>query len=377
MDLSVFFEPVQFEAENLDAKWQPFIPTYTDLFPHWHEADIVLIGLGQFQATSPFLGAWNMRYQLSRLSLPAQGMKVADLGNLKLTEDPEAYMDVITYVLRQLLLAEKTVVWLGGEIQTILPQGMAFEGIVEELDYVSISPQFHLSDTVIQRAHHRAFLQHDQIPLYNFTHLGHQAYYVHEAEKEFMQDSHFLSLRYGELATKPQMAEPALRMADMVHLDMAAVQASIADATTLAPPSGFTASQICQLARYAGLGYCLRSLCITGYEPQIDTKGQTSKLGAMIVWYILEGYYARWDDHPQENRRNLRKYTVKLQGSVEEIRFYKHKISQRWWMEVPYPETLRGEMKQTRLVPCDEQDYEFAKTNDIPARWWATFHKLG
>ncbi|MEO1805054.1 MAG: arginase family protein [Bacteroidota bacterium] len=378
MDLSVFFEPIIFEEEPI-PKWEPFIPTYLDTFPHWQEADIILIGLGRPNQLHPYLGAWKIRHQLSRLSKPAESMRVVDLGNLKLTEDIESYPDVLTYVQKELLLAQKTVIWLGGEMDRLSPIGEGFDGITEALEYVSIGPRFHLATTPHQAGHHRELLRHAQVPLFNFTHLGHQAYYVHQAEKEFMDESHFLYYRYGELASKPQMAEPALRMAEMVHIDMASVQASVAGATELAPPSGFTASQICQLARYAGLGYQLRSLALTGYEPHMDQMSHTAKLGAMVTWYVIEGFYGRWDDYPEENRRNLRKYTVKLQGLVDEIRFYKHKRSQRWWMEVPYPDTLRKEKKgakHTQLVPCDEQDYEIAKTDDIPPRWWATFHKL-
>jgi hypothetical protein len=43
--------------------------------------------------------------------------------------------------------------------------------------------------------------------------------------------------------------------------------------------------------------------------------------------------------------------------------FLKHKISNRWWIEIPL---LDGEPK---YFACSEKEYELASKNEIPGLW--------
>ena len=96
-----------------------------------------------------------------------------------------------------------------------------------------------------------------------------------------------------------------------------------------------------------------------------------------MVWYFIEGFYNKRNDFPLKNRSNLRRYTVQLHGSVDFINFYKHPTTGRWWMEVPYPESLgKKRNRKTVLVACSERDYEEAKADEIPERWWMVFNKF-
>jgi hypothetical protein len=45
-------------------------------------------------------------------------------------------------------------------------------------------------------------------------------------------------------------------------------------------------------------------------------------------------------------------------------------------MEVPYQEDLGKLDGRSLLIPCSPRDYEIARNDDIPPRWWLTFNKL-
>jgi formiminoglutamase len=55
--------------------------------------------------------------------------------------------------------------------------------------------------------------------------------------------------------------------------------------------------------------------------------------------------------------------------------FYKNAFTDRWWMEVPYPNE-KSKHKGKFMVPCSYADYELALKDEIPDRWMKAYHKL-
>lgn len=68
-------------------------------------------------------------------------------------------------------------------------------------------------------------------------------------------------------------------------------------------------------------------------------------------------------------------YRASLQEETYEIVFVKSKKTDRWWMQVPYPNT-KSLNERFHLVPCDYADYETAINGDLPDLWWRTYQKL-
>ena len=95
----------------------------------------------------------------------------------------------------------------------------------------------------------------------------------------------------------------------------------------------------------------------------------------MLVWYLIEGFLSRRIDEPEDLSR-LIKYSVSLQGGIQNLVFYKNPLSERWWMEVPYSEGMGRREGRTELVPCSESDYELARQDEIPEKWWLAHYKL-
>ncbi|GAB4405393.1 MAG: formimidoylglutamase [Bacteroidia bacterium] len=384
MDLSMFFDPVEAGYPRPESRypdtWGRHVPVYQDLFPEWEEADVLLIGICEARDMPEMAPAADaIRQRLADLSLPADRMRVADLGNLKGRETAADYHELLAYVLRYLFGQGKTVLLIGGSQDIVMGQYLACDVLPHPIEYAHIDARFDLEDATFRldrRSFNHQLLFQPDGHLFHYTNLGYQRFVVSDRQRRQLAARHFAALRYGELTGRIEEAEPYLRMADLVAFDMSAVRMQDAPAAADPSPGGFTALEACRLARYAGLGYRTRSFSLTEICPALDQREQTVMLGAMLCWYFVEGYYSRLDDYPLEDRSNLRKYSVRLHASVEVIDFFRHPGSERWWMEVPYPEALNQPARRRVLVPCSRRDYEFAQGDDIPERWWLTFNKL-
>ena len=93
-----------------------------------------------------------------------------------------------------------------------------------------------------------------------------------------------------------------------------------------------------------------------------------------MIWYFIEGYYHR------KNEQNFRsndflKYSVSMPVDPEVITFYKSKLSEKWWMEVPYP-SGRERYARNSIVPCSYNDYQAAIRGEVPERYISTLAKL-
>jgi len=69
------------------------------------------------------------------------------------------------------------------------------------------------------------------------------------------------------------------------------------------------------------------------------------------------------------------KYSVSMPVDPEILTFYKSKISEKWWMEVPYPGG-RERYARNSIVPCSYADYQTAIKGEVPERFISTVAKL-
>ncbi|MEL6254295.1 MAG: arginase family protein [Bacteroidota bacterium] len=382
MDLSVFFQAADLDREKKEYTVGQLGARIRDL-SHWEEADIIIMGnledRGNKAGKDLSQAADKIREKLYKLSLPYSDIKLADFGNLKLKESIEAHNEMFAYVLRILLEQNKRVLILGGDQSITYGQYLAYEDSGKEVEYVHIDSSFDLEDA--ERGfhdasfNHRIFL-HKPNFLFNYSNLGYQRYFVSETEIDTLKSLNFSALRYGNISGNAEYTEPYMRTADMLSFDFSAVKGTEAPGANRISPGGFSAMEACQMARYAGLAYHLNSFSLSQFIPEQDKLDQTALLGAMMCWYFMDGHGSRQDDFPRKDRKNLRKYAVQLHASIEKINFFQHRSSGRWWMEVPYDLANGKKSKPSRMIACSKEDYEFAKGDDIPERWWLTYNKL-
>jgi formiminoglutamase len=95
---------------------------------------------------------------------------------------------------------------------------------------------------------------------------------------------------------------------------------------------------------------------------------------ATMIWYFIEGFNHRKNDISFRSMDFL-KYVVTLPGETETLAFYKSKLSDKWWMEVPYPNGVERYSRNS-LVPCSYNDYQTAIKGELPERYINTLAKL-
>lgn len=380
MDLSVFFQAlpeIPFTSSiQADRKLGHQVALHQEEFPDWNQADVLLFSASVRDHNGlPFI----LRKELYNLSSPGHSLKMADLGHLKPREVTDDLLEQLSYLLSVFRESGKICLLLIDRPLLSLAQSYAFEGSSDGLEVVHIDSQCNLLDSELlldSQSYHHALLKDVPSWLFDFTQLGHQRYFVGESQLSWFQERNFALHRYGELMGKIELAESYLRTAHVVSADLSAVRASDAPAALVPSPGGFSTEEFCRMARYAGLGHRIRSFSISGFDPELDPHGITSRLAAMGLWYFLDGHLNAFDDIPLEDRSNLTRYSVQLHASIPRIEFYRHNRSHRWWMEVPYQDQLGASQPRSKLIACSEQDYETAKNDDIPDRWWLTYHKL-
>ncbi|TAE56268.1 MAG: hypothetical protein EAZ89_04880 [Bacteroidetes bacterium] len=383
MDYSAFFEPLHPGwADVLAAQAAPetlgrhtWAHVSGSHFPDWEAADLLILGCGAGED----LSAEAIREQFYRLTLPHEELRIADLGNLRPKESPDAMAEMLAYVAGGLIRAGKTVLLLGGDSTVAWGQYLSYESLGRQCEYVHVSPRLCLEDSDLRfdksSVNHK-IIHHRPGYLFQMTNLGYQRYFVRASELAMLKEAHHGVLRYGDIAGQISQAEPPLRTADIVCLDLTSLRFADAPGSADPSPGGFSVMEFCRLARYAGMGYHVNSLSITGLRTENDLRSQTALLGAMALWYFIEGYYNRWDDYPLDDRSNMRQYTVEMRAGMETIRFYTHLVTGRWWMEVPFQDSMGRDPARSRLVACAESDYEAARRDEVPELWWMIFNKL-
>jgi hypothetical protein len=90
-----------------------------------------------------------------------------------------------------------------------------------------------------------------------------------------------------------------------------------------------------------------------------------------LIWYFLDGYITRYNDHPDKEDADYLIYRNKLESTGHEINFYKSRKSNRWWMEIPHPYD-----NQTFFIGCSYKDYQLVCDGEMPDRWWRAYQRL-
>lgn len=387
MDIESLFRPldtklIQKRLTLDDHRLSDFTKFNFGEFPYWQSADIVIVGCPEDRGSRGLTGSAmapdQIRRHLYALAAPKRDLKIVDLGNMVKADRMIQYYDRIADVVEEVVKAGKLVIFLGGSQDIVYGQYKGYQKLTDSVEYVCIDSQLDVEDSDFGIHHcsynHKIFL-HSPNYLSNFTNLGYQSYFVPLSQKVRLRNLYFQGLRLGELRQNLREAEPFLRNASLVSFDMSAVRSGDAPGTSHASPAGFTAEEICQLARYAGMSNRVSSVSVTEILPMRDFNAQTTLLGAMVVWYLIEGFLSRRIDEPEDLTR-LIKYSVSLQGGIQNLVFYKNPLSERWWMEVPYSEGMGRKEGRTELVPCSESDYELARQDEIPEKWWLAHYKL-
>jgi formiminoglutamase len=392
MSLSDFFAPIDLKniapkngyySSHLGEKIRCFSTDFPDLE---QKTDIAIIGVQDDRSavnnSGCALGPDYIREKLYQLFEGGYKIKVADLGNIKQGASiTDTYFAVKT-VVNELIRKDIVPVIIGGGQDITYAQYMAYEDLEQRVDLVVVDPRFDLDDdgfadsleTTSTSYLNKIFL-HEPNYLFNFSNLGYQTYFTSQESLRVMDKLYFDVHRLGEVSGQVSVAEPIIRNANMMSIDVGAIRSSDAAGNANASPNGLYGEEACQIARYAGFNDKLSSIGFYEFNPAYDNNGQTATLVAQMIWYFIDGYYNRKKDFPLNPKSQYLIYKTSLKHEDHEVIFVKSKKSDRWWMQVPYPSG--GSMNERfHLVPCRYDDYQTAVSGEMPDLWWRTYQKL-
>ena len=385
MDLTILFSPID-EAVYRDIHSQSSLykslRIFSEKMPDFKDAHIAIFGIREDRGTTENIGTASapdeIRKKLYNLKRGTGTYRIVDLGNLNPGHDLNETYVRISEVCRMLLEKNVLPIIIGGSHDLDYGQYCAYETMEKLVSFLNIDAMLDLEDkseTSPSRHHIHKVLMHEPNYLFSYTHLAYQTYLIDPLSVAVLEKLYFEAFRIGQLRTNLQEIEPAIRNADLLSFDVTSIRSSDAPGNANAQPFGLTGEEACQICWYAGLNEKLSSAGFYEYNPDRDDEHKkTASVIATMIWYFIEGFYNRKNESNFKGN-DFMKYTVSMPSQPETISFFKSKFSEKWWMEVPYP---NGKERYSRnsIVPCSYNDYQTAIKGEVPERYISTIAKL-
>jgi len=338
--------------------------------PVFANASVAILGVCEsrnaFEKKQDRLDMDALRIQLYRLMMGNWNTTIIDIGDVEQGETVEDTYFVVKEIVAG-LLEEKIIPILIGATQDItFPTYRAFDKVKDMINMVSIDSRFDFGEDdelISSHSYMSKIITDKPNNLYNFSNLGYQSYFNAQEEIDLMERLFFDAHRLGEVVSDITMAEPVLRNAHLVSLDMRAICAHEMGVMHNFSPNGFNGREICALARYAGISDKVSLFGI--YE--LENTPLSFQLVSQIIWYFIEGLNFRITELPSSDDEDFTKFTVPIDS--DELIFFKSHLSERWWIEVPSILSQHTKSDSRALLPCTQQDYLDACNQIIPERW--------
>jgi arginase family enzyme len=300
---------------------------------------------------------------------------IADLGDIKKGESVEdTYYALQTTIA---ILIEKNIIPLiiGGSQDLTYANYRAYDNLGPMVNIVNVDCNFDLGDSakpIKNNSYLGKVILNQPYNLFNYSTLGYQTYFNSQEEIDLMNKLYFESYRLGEISKNIALAEPVMRDANIVSLDLKSIRSAEVSTNQKHSPNGFDGKEICAISRYAGISNKVSSFGIYEYKPSKDDDA-TSMLIAQIIWYFIEGVNCRIKDDNFEEVNSYQKFIVLVED--EELTFFKSNKTGRWWIEIPFLPNVNNKLKRHTLLPCMHDDYNAACSGKIPERWYKAFKK--
>jgi arginase family enzyme len=382
-DISIYFTELAIEKNYSDQKIGGVIQQYSNgSFPELGKGGIALVYVPEFRgelSEKSELHTESFRSYFYDLNLGIDWkMPIYDLGNILPGSNLNDTYFAVSQVVAELIKKSIVPVVIGGSQDLTVALYKGYEKLEQMVNLCCVDHQLDLGNPENELSAN-GFISHLllQRPCYLFNHanIGLQAPFASKSEFDLFDKLYFDICRLGEFNSDFKKAEPHLRNSDILSVDFRSIRASELRQPCYVSPNGFYAEQICQIAKYAGISDKLTTFGVFNYYPE-RIAGSASFLLAQIIWYFIDGVSQRKGDFPVGSKKDYIKFTVHLDDFKDEIVFYKSNKSDRWWMEVPYPQQKNAKYERHHMVPCDVYDYERAMKNEMPDLWWKTYQKL-
>lgn len=363
--IEVFFTLNNYKPQQLGSILYQHLPTLG--LP-----DLSDVKIAFFCVETPEYSYDRFREHLYSLFVGNWHFAIADLGNLPQGKTEEDTLFAIQEIAAELIKEGVIPIVIGGAPNATYSLYRAFDNLEQMVNLVSVDPKFNFGndeELFDENSYMSRLISEPPVNLLNFSNIGYQSYYIAQEELDLFDKMCFEVHRLGNIVNDLKIIEPAMRDADIVSINMSAVQAK--DMETTGNINGFNSREICAVARYAGISSNVQVAGIFNV-PATDSAAQ---LIAQMVWYFCEGFNFRIKELPIISDDNYTKYIVLIEDVT--VEFFKSTLTQRWWMK-PATDKYSGPQNHvpSGLIPCLPQDYEDAVQGTIPERWWRSYRKF-
>lgn len=352
--------------------------TLTKGIPDLDDVSIVIIGVRENRLaegiTDEYLNFSKIRRSFYSLFPGNWHLNIADLGDIEPGETVEDTYYALQTLVAELLKDKLIPVILGGSQDLIYAQYRAYDNITQMVNLVNIDSRFDLGDAekpIGSNSYVGKIVVNQPYNLFNYSNIGYQTYFNSQDEIELMERLFFDAYRLGEVSGNIKITEPVMRDANLVAIDINAINATATGGDINASPNGFDGKEICALSRYAGISDKVTSFGIYEYNSAYTPAG--NMLIAQMLWYFIEGVNYRTNENTISAKKEFIKYQVPVDDEV--LVFYKSPVSGRWWIEIPFISNTNTKLKRHTLLPCNHEDYLEACNQVIPERWYKTRRK--
>jgi len=376
--LKEFLTPVSFELQEFAAGLDDFsigknISFDKEITAHSLVVFSVRETRGGETEFNPELEFNSFRKQFYQLKKGDWHLPVYDLGDL----NPGATREDTYYAFRkiqeEILKSQSTLIILGGSSTLAYYQYRAFDAVKLNLNLTAIDNRFRLGNDKEDLAYSNYLSKIISEPphnLFEYTHLGHQTYFVAQEELDLMEHLNFDVKRLGKLIENMSESEPEMRNSDAVVLNLESIQSSDFQSAVRLSPNGFNSREICLLARYAGINNKVRSFGVYNYKAEnIETD---NLLLSELIWYFIEGKNHAPETSDFDEEHTYEKFYVQI--PEQDLTFYRNLKTEQWWLELKGLNDTEEEGKH--IIPCSQKDYETSLEGKIPERWWKSYKKL-
>lgn len=376
VEQQLFEEIVSAESHNLGS--QLLVHTQSSGIPDLENVQIAIVSVNENRLAEgyedEFLNFNKIRRSFYSLFPGNWHLNIADLGSIEKGETVEDTYFALQSLVKELLKKNIIPVILGGSQDLIYAQYRAYDFVEQMVNLVNIDSKFDLGDAekpISSKSYIGKIVVNKPYNLFNYSNVGYQTYYNSQEEIGLMERLFFDAFRLGEVSNNIRIVEPVMRDANLVGIDLNAVNASSINSSPNNSPNGFDGKEICALARYAGISDKVSSFGIYEYTSNYSETG--NMLIAQMIWYFIEGVNYRSNENTLSAKKEFIKYQVPIEDEI--LVFFKSPRTGRWWIEIPFISNSNTKLKRHTLLPCNHEDYLEACNQVIPERWYKTKRK--
>ena len=351
--------------------------TSTSGIPDMEGVDVAIFGVVENRRAvknTELNGFSKLRRQFYSLFPGNWKLNLADLGDIEAGATVEDTYFAVQSIVEGLIKQDVIPIILGGSQDLIYAQYRAYDKLDQMVNLVNIDRKFDLGDAekmISSESYVGKIVVDKPYNLFNYSTVGYQTYFNSQDEIELMERLFFEAYRLGEVTSDISLMEPIFRSANLVGMDLGAIDSASMNSSIFNSPNGFNGREICALSRYAGISDKVSSFGV--YEYQDHLGDLANMLVSQIIWYFIEGVNYRTNENTISAKKEFIKYQVPIDDEV--LVFFKSPVSGRWWIEIPFLSNVNTKLKRHTLLPCSEEDYLEACNQVIPERWYKAKRK--